>query len=154
MVDRYSILVPFDGSEYSKRALDEAIKISQNRDAQLLLAMAVTAPKVEPTALVISGMIKGGVNKALDKYAKEAIEKAHKLMQENVKYCERKGIDAAYKVTSGNPYDIILDLAQKNQVDLIVMGSQGLRGIKKVKVLGSVSRHVLENAKCPVMVVH
>ncbi|WP_231911889.1 universal stress protein [Candidatus Nitrosotalea okcheonensis] len=34
------------------------------------------------------------------------------------------------------------------------MGSQGLRGIEKIKVLGSVSRHVLENSFCPVMVVH
>ncbi len=154
MNNRYSILVPFDGSEYSKRALDEAIKISQNMDAQLLVAMAVNAPKVEPTALVISGVIKGGVNKALDKYAKEAYEKANKLMQENMRYCERKGIEADYKVTTGNPTSVILDLAQKRRINLIVMGSQGLRGIKKVKVLGSISRQVLENAKCPVMVVH
>jgi nucleotide-binding universal stress UspA family protein len=34
------------------------------------------------------------------------------------------------------------------------MGSQGLRGINKIKVLGSVSRQVLENASCPVVVVH
>lgn len=154
MVNRYSILVPFDGSKYSERALDEAIEISKNRDAQLLLVMAVTAPKVEPTALVISGAIKGGVNKALDKYAKETFEKAHNLMQKNIRYCEKNGIEADYRVASGNPYDVILNQAQKNHIDLIVMGSQGLRGITKVKALGSVSRHVLENAKCPVMVVH
>ncbi len=154
MNNRYSILVPFDGSKYAERALDEAIEISKNRDAQLLLVMAVKAPKVEPTALVISGAIKGGVNKALDKYAKEAFEKAHKLMQENIRYCEKNGIEADYRVTSGSPYDVIINQAQKNNIDLIVMGSQGLRGITKVKALGSVSRHVLENAKCPVMIVH
>jgi nucleotide-binding universal stress UspA family protein len=34
------------------------------------------------------------------------------------------------------------------------MGNVGLKGILKIKILGSVSRNVLENAKCPVLIVH
>jgi nucleotide-binding universal stress UspA family protein len=59
------------------------------------------------------------------------------------------------QVIIGNPTEVIIDVANnKQKVDLIIMGSTGLKGISKVRVLGSVSRHVCENAKCPVMLVH
>jgi nucleotide-binding universal stress UspA family protein len=55
----------------------------------------------------------------------------------------------------GNPAEDIIDIANnKQKVDLIMIGSTGLKGISKVRVLGSVSRHVCENANCPVMLVH
>lgn len=59
------------------------------------------------------------------------------------------------QVVIGNPAQVIIDLANnKQKVDLIIMGSTGLRGFSKVRALGSVSRHVCENANCPVMLVH
>ena len=59
------------------------------------------------------------------------------------------------QVVIGNPAQVIIDIANnKQKVDLIIMGSTGLKGISKVRILGSVSRHVCENATCPVMLVH
>lgn len=59
------------------------------------------------------------------------------------------------QVIIGNPAEDIIDIANnKQKVDLIMMGSTGLKGISKVRVLGSVSRQVCENANCPVMLVH
>jgi nucleotide-binding universal stress UspA family protein len=59
------------------------------------------------------------------------------------------------QVIIGNPAQVIIDIANnKQKVDLIIMGSTGLKGISKVRVLGSVSRLVCENANCPVMLVH
>lgn len=59
------------------------------------------------------------------------------------------------QVVIGNPAQVIIDVANnKQKVDLIIMGSTGLKGISKVRALGSVSRHVCENANCPVMLVH
>ena len=59
------------------------------------------------------------------------------------------------QVVIGNPAQVIIDVANnKQKVDLIIMGSTGLRGISKVRALGSVSRHVCENANCPVILVH
>jgi nucleotide-binding universal stress UspA family protein len=50
-------------------------------------------------------------------------------------------------VIIGNPAEVIIDTANnKQKVDLIIMGSTGLKGISKVRVLGSVSRLVCENA--------
>ena len=150
-----SILVPLDGSEYSKRALDEAIEISKRLDSQLELLHVVSASAAQPAGIVLSGVIKGkGATKAVDEYVKKALSGAHGFMQECVAYCKNKGVKASYKVVTESPGKAILDQAKRGESDLIVMGSQGLRGIKKVKVLGSVSRQVLENASCPVVIVH
>ena len=59
------------------------------------------------------------------------------------------------QVIIGNPAEVIIDIANnKEKIDLVVMGSTGLKGISKIRVLGSVSRQVCENANCPVMLVH
>ena len=59
------------------------------------------------------------------------------------------------QVVIGNPAQVIIDVANnKQKVDLIIMGSTGLRGISKVRALGSVSRHVFENDNSPVIIFH
>ncbi|MFZ0185211.1 MAG: universal stress protein [Nitrosotalea sp.] len=156
MVKSYSsILVPLDGSEYSKRALDEAIEISKRLDSEIELLAAVSASTARPAGVVLSGAIKGkSASKAIDEFAKKAVSEAHGFMQDCEAYCQNKGVKASYKVVSDNPAKAILDHAKKNKNGLIIMGSQGLRGINKIKILGSVSRHVLENSPCPVVIVH
>jgi nucleotide-binding universal stress UspA family protein len=156
MVKSYSsILVPLDGSEYSKRALDEAIEISKRLDSEIELLSVVTASAAQPAGIALSGAVRGkGATKAMDEFVKKALGEANGFMQECASYCQNKGVKASYKVVAENPAKAILDHAKRNNNGLIVMGSQGLRGIQKIKVLGSVSRHVLENASCPVVVVH
>jgi len=155
MVKSYSsILVPLDGSEYSKRALDEAIEISKRLDSEIKLLTVVTAPATSPK-IALSGVVRGkGATKAIDAYVRKALGEANGFMQECAAYCQNKGVKASYKVAAENPAKAILDYAKRSNSDLIVMGSQGLRGIKKIKVLGSVSRQILENASCPVVIVH
>jgi nucleotide-binding universal stress UspA family protein len=155
MVKSYSsILVPLDGSEYSKRALDEAIEISKRLDSEIKFLTAVTAPAGSPT-IALSGIVHGkGPAKAIDAYVKKAVSEATGFMQECAAYCQNKGVKTSYKVVAENPTKAILDYVKRDNNDLIVMGSQGLRGIKKIKVLGSVSRQILENASCPVVIVH
>jgi len=156
MVKSYSsILVPLDGSEYSKRALDEAIEISKRLDSEIKLLAAVSASAARPAGVVLSGAVRGkGATKSIDEYVKKALGEANGFMQECAAYCQNKGVKASYKVVTENPAKAILDYAKRNNNDLIIMGSQGLRGIKKIQVLGSVSRQVLENASCPVVIVH
>lgn len=156
MVKSYSsILVPLDGSEYSKRALDEAIEISKRLDSEIELLTVVTTSAANPPGIALAGAVKGkGPTKAIDEFAKKAVSEAQGFIQECAAYCQNKGVKASYKVVSESPAKAILDNAKRNNNDLIVMGSQGLRGIKKIKVLGSVSRQVLENASCPVVIVH
>ncbi len=149
------ILVPYDGSEYSKRALDKAIEIAKDGSSTLQIITAVCPPSVEPPGIALSGLIRGkGAAGGIKEFIKQAYGKANQILQQKANYCRGKGVDASYKVIGDHPANAILEYSRRNNIGLIVMGSKGLRGIKKIKVLGSVSRHVLENAACPVLIVH
>ena len=69
------------------------------------------------------------------------------------KRCEKNKIKVHHHAIRGNPVEGIMDYEKANKIDLTIMGSEGLRGISKLKALGSVSRKISELAKCPVMIV-
>ncbi len=72
-----------------------------------------------------------------------------------VSFSSALSITVIPQVIIGNQAEVIIDIANnKEKIDLVVMGSTGLKGISKIRVLGSVSRQVCENANCPVMLVH
>jgi nucleotide-binding universal stress UspA family protein len=80
---------------------------------------------------------------------------AKKMLEEKIKKIESNGFTLQSIVLHGsNPAEEILKFSELEKIDLIVMGNVGLTGISKIKTLGSVSRNVLENAKCPVLIVH
>lgn len=72
----------------------------------------------------------------------------------DVAICKSEGVDATHDILLGKPVEMILKYANGKKIDLIVIGSQGLHGISKLKVLGSVSRKVSELAPCAIMIVH
>ena len=63
-----------------------------------------------------------------------------------------EGIKAKRKVVGGIPTSAILEYAEENKADMIIVGSRGLSMVKGA-LLGSVSQHLVEYASCPVMVV-
>jgi nucleotide-binding universal stress UspA family protein len=67
---------------------------------------------------------------------------------------EELNISVEIRSVIGYPSDVILGEAAKNNVNLIIMWTAGLRGISKIKALGSVARRVSEQAVCPVLLVH
>jgi nucleotide-binding universal stress UspA family protein len=86
---------------------------------------------------------------------KKRLESAIKIDRDNKSKVLSLSVTVISQVVIGNPAQVIIDVANnKQKVDLIIMGSTGLRGFSKVRALGSVSRHVCENANCPVMLVH
>ncbi|WP_268989151.1 universal stress protein [Methanosarcina barkeri] len=63
------------------------------------------------------------------------------------------GIEAATILLKGNTAEKILDFAENQKVDMIVIGSTGKSGVKRF-MLGSVSEKVVRNSKIPVLIVH
>ena len=148
------ILVPFDGSRHSKKALDEAISIARLDGGAIYLCTIINIGSVVPPGSLL-GLVrsasKGDLQKRLLRSAKK---EAENLQKAQISYCKSKGVDAYYKlVIDGNVAEEILRIAKKKSADIIVIGSQGLHGIGKVKSLGSVSRKVSELATCPVLIV-
>ena len=154
------ILVPYDESTQSKKALDHAIDLAtmSQRHATIFI-LNVVEDNVLPPALEKVPELHH--SKTLLE-AKELLEGLLlKVRSEALKAVEAgagedalKRIEIRTSVVLGYPAEEIIDLAKRERVDLIVMGNVGLRGLSKVKVIGSVSRSVSESAPCPVLIVH
>ena len=146
------ILVPYDGSKYSTKALTRATELAHNLDSEIILFSVVNVGYVSPPGLL--GIIKSKKEKeAIKKWSKSVKTDTEKMLKIALKKCESKGITASYVISEGEISSKILDFATKKKISLIVIGSHGLHGIGKIKTLGSVSRRVSENAKCPVLIV-
>jgi nucleotide-binding universal stress UspA family protein len=148
------ILVPTDGSKFARKALAHAIKIAKRLGSKIHVIIVVDPSDFPP------GMLLGLLKK--DKRLEESIAEfmvaiktqARREVLAEVAICKSQGVDATYDILAGKPVEMILKYARGKKTDLIVIGSQGLRGLNKLKVLGSVSRKVSELAPCAVMIVH
>jgi len=67
-------------------------------------------------------------------------------------YQQRLGCSSEVEIVTGDPAEEIVRLAKIHKADLIVLGSRGLTGMKRI-LLGSVSSQIVEDAPCSVLVV-
>ncbi|MCG3108068.1 Universal stress protein [Metallosphaera sp. J1] len=136
-----SILVPFDGSEHSKKALQVAIDIAK-RYGSVIYVIEV----VDEAVFYGSGVLPPlNAVKAMEKKAKDDIDNA-------LKEITNAGLKGVGEALEGDPASVILDYVHKNGIKLIVMGSRGLSTMKRV-LLGSVSTRVVQESKVPVLVI-
>ena len=139
------ILVAFDGSEYSIRALRAAEILAKAQGSELLI-LYVSLPLI----FSHSGMSNVDIQR-IDRIEKEEAEaivkRANELMRE-------ENIDAKVKVVEGvlSAVQAITEYADKESVALIAVGTRGMSGFKKL-FLGSVSNGVVAHAPCSVLVV-
>jgi nucleotide-binding universal stress UspA family protein len=154
------ILIPYDNSEPSDKALDHAVYIAQMSGGSELILLYVIADF--PTYHFIerpAHSIKTGEKTTVSHYLKEVYE----LMEESANdVLDKKkedikkttGLEIGTKLLTGHVSNSIIDFAAKEKVDLIVIGNVGRSGMSKIRSLGSVSRSVSERAPCPVMIIH
>ena len=133
------ILVPVDGSEGSDRAVAQAISMAEICDAKL-------------NFLYVANINQLAINACLSDAILEAVTKAGNVILDRAMNLGPSGIEKEAFSETGSPAVVILDFAASNDIDLIVMGSRGL-GLVKGVLLGSVSQYIVEQAKCPVLVV-
>lgn len=139
------ILVPMDGSEPSFRAAGFAVKLAKMSGAEVKLMHAVVNPPyVDYTSAgtMLVHYIEDAKRRAEEWYA----DIADKASKEGVKLSSETVLDIA------SAADSIVNYAERNKADLIVMGTRGMTGVKRF-LLGSVASGVLAHAKCSVMVV-
>jgi len=154
------ILVPYDDSEPSNKALDHAVNIAKRSGQSEVMVLYVIAEYphyhfIERPAR----SIKTGEKTTLSQYLKEVYElireRANDVLEKKKEEIKKKaGLEIRTKVLTGHISDTIIDFAAKEEVDLIVIGNIGRTGFSKIKMLGSVSRSVSERAQCPVMIIH
>ena len=137
------ILVPIDGSENSMRALNHGLFLSSNLKIKLTIIFVIEVP---PFVYVQSQKIVNSVMASLEKEAKDVLE-------EGRNQAKRYDVEPEILFLEGNNIaSIIIEHGEKNNFDLIVIGSKG-KGKLKTSLLGSVSNKVIHHSKNPVYVV-
>jgi nucleotide-binding universal stress UspA family protein len=145
------ILVAVDGSEGSTRASDVAVDLAEKFNAQLYVLHAFRGYPEYMTIFPSAPSPSGEAIEAYEAYARKA---ALEVVGRTVSMAEKKGVKARPKTseTIGSVVQTITDYAVAEKIDLIVMGTRGMGGFKKM-LLGSVSSGVVTHAYCPVLVV-
>ena len=146
MPDIRRILCPVDFSEFSVRAYRHALSLAQRYGAELFVQYVV-----DPWRNPCSGfMVAGGF---FGDFFQQLIQNAEKEIQALVKSHADNAIQPQCIVEEGMAPDAILEFAEAQKTDLIVMGTHGRRGFDRL-MLGSVTERVMRKALCPVLVIH
>ena len=146
------ILVPYDGSKFSKMAVSKAIEVSDRLESKVYLFSVINADYIQPPGSLL-GLVRKSSQKTKAKILANAKKKTMKMLESESRRFKRQGRDAECKVAVGDISKEILNFSKKKKITLIIIGSQGLHGISKVKALGSTSRKISEFAHCPVLIV-
>lgn len=142
------ILVALDGSDHAKKALDTAIQLAQRCDAELVLFHAVQLSGLSPGyAAMVS-------RSAREVYEKIAYEQADAILDEAVAAAAVNDIERRTRLTllADSAAGAILDASAEAGIELIVVGTRGLTGLREI-AMGSVAHKVASAAACPVLVV-
>jgi len=133
------IVVGFDGSEHSHKALERAADLANGAVVAVVCSADVRRLMRDPA----------GGSAAIDPSDEEARSAA---LAEARKFLEGRGVEGVYVEGVGNPGDVLVQEAEDSGADLIVIGTRGLHATKRL-FLGSVSTKVIHHAPCDVLVV-
>jgi nucleotide-binding universal stress UspA family protein len=141
-VEIKSILVAVDGSEHSLKAVRYACAMGPPLGADVVLLhvvpMLVSATPYHDT-------VSDQPFLALQKVGEDILARAKALAND----CNCQAVDM---ISHGDPAAKIIDIASERGIDLIILGSRGISGIRQLFV-GSISNKVARTAHCPVMIV-
>lgn len=138
------ILVPIDGSNYSMKAGEYGIGLAKSYGAKVISLYVIDEASVKSLKR-LSGEDEQTLRHKLHREGEACLRTLHKRASE-------EGVELTEVIKEGLPHRAIVELAQEEEVDLIVIGKVGQRGPRRI-LIGSVTERVLEAAKCPVLVV-
>ena len=144
------ILVAIDGSDASLKATDFALTLAKNNEAEVVFLHVLDSAEAE---------------KGLEKRTKptptlpEPAGKTYlrtvlvELMRKYEPRIARSNARHSEQIVVGKPSQKIVEVAKKLGVDMIVLGFVGLKGVRRVRAIGSVARAVSEHSNVPVTIV-
>ncbi|MFC4437450.1 MULTISPECIES: universal stress protein [Natrialbaceae] len=138
MYDR--ILLPTDGGAPAEQALETALDLAEQYEAELHLLNVVDTT-------IFAGEVETGP--VIEQFEQTGSATVETLVEE---VCEQGHDRVAGRVVHGRPHSGILSYAEKNDIDLIVMGTHGRTGLDRY-LLGSVTEKVVRLADVPVLTV-
>jgi nucleotide-binding universal stress UspA family protein len=153
------ILVPYDISMPADKALEHAVSLAKavnNGKVEVILLHVIAELPLYPLVKMnefSSAPRTASLIKHIEKVHDEASDFLAQMIEKKKKRYVSTGINIRSVVLKGIPVEKILEYAEKEKVDLIILGNVGWGEITKSKTLGSVARGVVERAHCSVTIV-
>ncbi len=151
------ILVALDGSESSQRAAQAAVELAEKLKSDLIVLHAISPPTSYYHSTIASptGMsLPAPSQHEIDAYYAYARKVALGIVGEMESKAKKQGVHVKTEIPEAvsSVVETIINHAVNENADLIVVGTRGLGGFKKM-LLGSVSSGIVSHAHCPVLVV-
>ncbi|MGB0027451.1 MAG: universal stress protein [Nitrososphaeraceae archaeon] len=147
------VLVAIDGSRFSMEAAKYAVTLAKKYDAELI---ALTIINTQPW-FHASSLYGWASSETMEKIHESDIHHAQTWLDQVKETAEKDGVRSQTKIllvpyTQSSTAGAIVNYAEENHIDLIMIGTKGYSGIKKM-LLGSVALAVVSYSHCPVLVV-
>ncbi|ATW87931.1 nucleotide-binding universal stress UspA family protein [Halohasta litchfieldiae] len=168
-----NILYPTDGSKGAEAVVDHAHDLASKYDATLHVLFVVDAEHIQSGMVPrhergehgegeerVTGMMKrdektageGHMSRHNDEFLEAIKERGHELTDAVASELAEGGVDTVTAVREGEPHQVITEYAEEADIDLIMMGTHGRRGIRR-RLIGSVTEKVVRISDRPVMTV-
>ena len=134
------IIVADDGSVFAQKAIDKAVELAKKEESEIICVNVMEDYCPIGLTEIDCNVVKELQMKEANTIASVAAEKF-----------KNAGVRARVKIETGNPSEIIIDVAKKESADLIIAASHGKHGAKKF-ALGSVTARLIEHSPVPVLV--
>jgi len=144
------ILLPTDGSKFAEKAAEHAIWIASKSGAEIIVLNVIETSSL--VGLPAEDLIVR-IKEILKEEGRRSLERISEMVTEEEKELKIEDIKVTLKTEEGSPAEAILKTVEKEDVDLVVMGTSGKHGLDRF-LLGSVTEKVVRSAKCPVLAVH
>jgi universal stress protein A len=142
------ILVPIDFSEHSKKTIRYATRFAARYEARIRLLHVFQVPDYAVTQYESKQVGFDQLKNQADIAEEEALQNLERFEKELM----NQGVNVKAFLRVGYPFEEIIQVANDPEIDLIIIGSHGRSGIKRL-LLGSTAERVVEHAPCPVLVV-
>lgn len=136
----HKIVVAYDGSRQSQKALEWAVGLALKLDSEVISVTAVKPPEFSPTISEI------------EEFYSDSEKKCQPIIDKVRQYGAEMGIEIKAEVLRGHPAESIVKYAFEKKADLIVTGTRGMGGFKNL-VIGSVAQKVVTYSQVPVTVI-
>ena len=145
------ILYPTDFSEPSKKAIRYVKKLREGGTKEIVILHVIDEHEL---VMMIEGCGWLGKDPAecLDEIEKKHREMAEKELNKIKEKLMNEKVKVKTQIEKGTPFKKIVEIAEREKVSLIVMGSHG-KGMLKELLIGSVSENVIRHTKKPVLIV-
>ncbi len=144
--DNKKILFTVDGSEHSFNSVKTACKILNLEDKEITIISVKENPELLPIEATMDRNWLESIEKQQKIHASKAINKAKTILEK----CELKIHNEV--ILTGNPAQKIIEYADKEKIDLVILGARTKTDLSKL-LLGSVSKRVIENTNSDILII-